>query len=235
MDQTSGIESGWQSRLHSCISAVACWQVVAALQQALQEAHKREESLHETGGIDFDSFLMMLRADSRDSLDQVRRVRRPTPSPCLVYPGKHCRTVPIPALSSFSRCIHRCNSASSAMASDALLAFCCSTTTGWVPLQTGSTCSWTALAERARPTGASPALQPSQRCSEGAKNWWQRLGQSAVTGANQFLLFNSIENEVANIGSSSGIQFVWFGIWFYTLAIGLSGADEHPPLISVAA
>ena len=64
---------------------MAWWQVVAALQQALQEAHKREESLHEMGGIDFDSFLSMLRADSRDSLDQVRCVcciQENTTAPC---------------------------------------------------------------------------------------------------------------------------------------------------------
>ena len=75
------------------MSAVACRQVMAALQQALQEAHKREESLYKTGGIEFDSFLLMLRSDSRDSLDQVRCVRRPTPSPRLMHPGNHCRTL----------------------------------------------------------------------------------------------------------------------------------------------
>lgn len=44
-------------------------QVNAGLQQAMREAAKRDESIHK--GIDFQSFLLMLRSDSHDSLDQV--------------------------------------------------------------------------------------------------------------------------------------------------------------------
>jgi calcium-dependent protein kinase len=43
-------------------------EVEAAVQHAMQEADKREESMHE--GIDFNSFLKMLRTNSTDSLDQ---------------------------------------------------------------------------------------------------------------------------------------------------------------------
>ena len=43
-------------------------QVEAAVQHAMQEAEKHEESMHE--GIDFNSFLKMLRTNSTDSLDQ---------------------------------------------------------------------------------------------------------------------------------------------------------------------
>lgn len=43
-------------------------QVQAALQQAMQEAQKREQSMHE--GLSFASFLKMLRSSSADSLDQ---------------------------------------------------------------------------------------------------------------------------------------------------------------------
>jgi len=35
----------------------------------MQEASKRDESMHT--GLNFESFLTMLRSDSRDSLDQV--------------------------------------------------------------------------------------------------------------------------------------------------------------------
>ena len=44
-------------------------QVESALQQAMQEAAKRDDSMHT--GLNFDSFVTMLRSDSRDSLDQV--------------------------------------------------------------------------------------------------------------------------------------------------------------------
>lgn len=44
-------------------------QVSAALQQAMQEAAKRDESIHE--GLSFEAFLIMLRADGQDSLDKV--------------------------------------------------------------------------------------------------------------------------------------------------------------------
>ena len=44
-------------------------QVTAALQQAMQEAAKRDESIHK--GINFEAFLTMLRSDPQDSLDMV--------------------------------------------------------------------------------------------------------------------------------------------------------------------
>ena len=43
-------------------------QVSAAVEQAMQEAQKREQSMHE--GLTFDSFLRMLRSNSSDSLEQ---------------------------------------------------------------------------------------------------------------------------------------------------------------------
>lgn len=43
-------------------------QVQAALYQAMQEAQKREQSMHE--GLTFANFLKMLRSNSADSLDQ---------------------------------------------------------------------------------------------------------------------------------------------------------------------
>lgn len=46
-------------------------QAEAALHHAMKEARKRDESIHK--GIDFDSFLTMLRSNSCDSLDQVQK------------------------------------------------------------------------------------------------------------------------------------------------------------------
>ncbi len=43
-------------------------QVAAAVRHAAQEAGKTEESMK--NGLNFDQFMMMLRTDSRDSLDQ---------------------------------------------------------------------------------------------------------------------------------------------------------------------
>ena len=43
-------------------------QVQTALQQAMQEAQKQEQSMHE--GLSFENFLKMLRSNSTDSLDQ---------------------------------------------------------------------------------------------------------------------------------------------------------------------
>ena len=43
-------------------------QVQAAFEQAMQEAKKREQSMHE--GLSFEKFLNMLRSNSMDSLDQ---------------------------------------------------------------------------------------------------------------------------------------------------------------------
>ena len=43
-------------------------QVQAALEQAMHEAQKREQSMHE--GLSFEQFLRMLRSNSSDSLDQ---------------------------------------------------------------------------------------------------------------------------------------------------------------------
>lgn len=43
-------------------------QVQAALQQVMQEAQKRDQSMHE--GMSFANFLKMLRSNSADSLDQ---------------------------------------------------------------------------------------------------------------------------------------------------------------------
>ena len=45
-----------------------CLKVQAAFDQAMQEAHKREESMHE--GLSFEQFLKMLRSNSCESLDQ---------------------------------------------------------------------------------------------------------------------------------------------------------------------
>ena len=45
-----------------------CPQVAAAVRHAAQEAGKSEESMK--NGLNFDQFMAMLRADSRDSLDQ---------------------------------------------------------------------------------------------------------------------------------------------------------------------
>ena len=43
-------------------------QVQAALEQAMQEANKHEQSMHK--GLSFENFLRMLRSNSSDSLDQ---------------------------------------------------------------------------------------------------------------------------------------------------------------------
>ena len=45
-----------------------CTQVAAAVKHAMQEAGKSEESVK--SGLNFEQFMAMLRADSRDSLDQ---------------------------------------------------------------------------------------------------------------------------------------------------------------------
>lgn len=59
----------------SCHEILECLQsklspseVESALQQAMQEAAKRDDSMHT--GLNFESFLTMLRSDSRDSLEQ---------------------------------------------------------------------------------------------------------------------------------------------------------------------
>ena len=49
-------------------SPISLLQVQAALEQAMQEAQKREQSMHE--GLTFEQFLRMLRSSSSDSLDQ---------------------------------------------------------------------------------------------------------------------------------------------------------------------
>ena len=46
----------------------AILQVQAAVEQAMQEANKREQSMHK--GLTFENFLRMLRSNSSDSLDQ---------------------------------------------------------------------------------------------------------------------------------------------------------------------
>jgi hypothetical protein len=84
----------------SCHDILECLQaklspseVESALQQAMQEAAKRDDSMHT--GLNFESFVTMLRSDSRDSLEQYDdRVGSTADGLCLLLDSMDstCRT-----------------------------------------------------------------------------------------------------------------------------------------------